>query len=388
MSTREASKELNRPSAVRHALALAIAACLCAGNSVAQSDSAEVLRAELRERDRLITDLVQRVEELERRVDSDSESTTTVGSVAPQARARSAARAAAPAQPNEEPGLLDVDQVAAERALERTLTSLGVLLLPKGQVELEPFFTYTRRESIRQALLLPRVGFPAIRRVEDRSNEYDFGLRARVGLPFDAQLELDLPYRVVNRKLVIPDSLDSYTAPANTGSSIGDVQVSIAKTLLRERGWMPDLIGRLTWDTDTGSRTDNDVALGIGFNEFRVRLTALKRQDPLAFTLGAFYETSDERGGIEPGDKYGLTLGTSLAASPETALSVALSQTFFEETQVDGTLLRESGGVSSTLFLGASSLLLRNALLAISVGIGLTENAPDYIVNVSLPIRF
>jgi hypothetical protein len=280
-----------------------------------------------------------------------------------------------------------VDELAAERALERTLTAEGVLLLPKGQVELEPFFGYTRRESERALLLVTPATLTAAT-AEVRRNEFDFGLRARFGLPFDAQLELEVPYRVVNQKRVLPTGLTSFTSPTGTGQSFGDVRIGLSKTLLREQSWWPDLVGRVAWSTSTGSREDNGIGLGLGYDELRVGLSALKRQDPLAFTVALSYETAFERGGLEPGDELALTLGTSLAVSPETTFSIALAQSFIEETKVNGAPLRDSSQVSSTLFFGASSLLSRNTLLSIGFGVGLTDSAPDYTLSASLPIRF
>ncbi len=40
------------------------------------------------------------------------------------------------------------------------------------------------------------------------------------------------------------------------------------------------------------------------------------------------------------------------------------------------------------LVLGASSRIGRSSLLDLSVGIGVTDDAPDYSIMVSLPIRF
>ncbi len=378
-----AAEEQSAPSApMRTALVLAIAATIGAADALAQSSEA-ALRAELRERDQLIADLVKRVENLERRVSAGD----AAGEAVPPRAASTAAEVEPAPRAASEPGALDVDELAAERALERTLTAEGVLLLPKGQWEVEPFFSYARRETERPALIVtPTTLAPAT--AEIRRNEYDAGLRAKVGLPFDAQLELELPYRVVNQKRVLPEGSGSFIAPQGTGSSFGDIRVGFSKTLLRERGWLPDLVGRVVWDSDTGSRTDDDIGLGIGFNELRVGLSALKRQDPLAFSIGVSYETTFERGGVEPGDELALTLGTSLAVSPETALSVALAQSFAEETKVNGVPLRDSSQVSSTLFFGASSLLSRNALLSVAFGVGLTEGAPDYTVSASIPFRF
>jgi hypothetical protein len=40
------------------------------------------------------------------------------------------------------------------------------------------------------------------------------------------------------------------------------------------------------------------------------------------------------------------------------------------------------------MIIGASSILGRGILLDISSGIGLTSDAPDYFVQIALPIRF
>ena len=40
------------------------------------------------------------------------------------------------------------------------------------------------------------------------------------------------------------------------------------------------------------------------------------------------------------------------------------------------------------MIIGASSILGRGILLDVSGGIGLTSDAPDYFVQVALPIRF
>ena len=43
------------------------------------------------------------------------------------------------------------------------------------------------------------------------------------------------------------------TSNSESGHGFGDVSVGLAKTLLQEgAGWWPDLIGRVTWDADTG----------------------------------------------------------------------------------------------------------------------------------------
>jgi hypothetical protein len=104
--------------------------------------------------------------------------------------------------------------------------------------------------------------------------------------------------------------------------------------VLREERWWPDVILRVNWDTGTGERMNNDVALDGGFQDIRGSVSLLKRQDPLVFVGGAFYETVFEE--HDPGDQFGFRIGTFLAASPNTSLSVTLNQTFIDDFKVDG----------------------------------------------------
>lgn len=290
-------------------------------------------------------------------------------------------RSSAPA-----PGTVTVDELAAERALERTLTSEGVLLLPSGQFEIEPFAAYARRVITTPTLVVSNTVIAA-RSLEVRRNEYDLGVRVRRGLPFESQLELDLPYRSVDQEVVRPRGLEQLTSDSESGSSVGDFKIGLAKTLFREEGVLPDLVARVTWDTSTGSQEDSGVPLGIGFNELRASLTAVKRQDPLVFTGGLSYEKAFKSGEVKPGDEFGMSIGTSLAVSPETALSLSLVQALSQETEVSGQAIDGSNQQSTLLLIGASSLLPRQTLLSLTVGFGLTDDAPDYTVNMSLPIR-
>jgi hypothetical protein len=130
------------------------------------------------------------------------------------------------------------------------------------------------------------------------------------------------------------------------------------------------------------------VFLGGGFNEVGGSLSAVKRQDPLAFVGSVSYAKSFEHDDVEPGDEIGFSLGTVLAASPETSLSFFFSQTFADDTKIDGEKIDGSDQVVGTFGVGAATTLGRNVLLSVTGNIGLTDDAPEYLVGVSLPIRF
>ncbi|HZD52379.1 MAG TPA: hypothetical protein VE175_04990, partial [Woeseiaceae bacterium] len=309
---------------------------------------------------------------------------TSAQEPAPANRAEGANEGNAPAKPGE----VDVVEEEIDRALERTLVQTGALLLPLGQAEVEPYFSYTRREN--SAPVLAAIGgVPAGAEVDIRRDEFVNGQVLRFGLPFDSQVEFDMPYRMVKQSTVTKVGFREQDETDHFGHGIGDLSVGLAKTLVREDGhWWPDLIGRITWDADTGKTTSNDVPLGGGFNELRGSLSAVKRQDPLAFIGGVSYETTFENNDIKPGDALGFSIGTVLAASPGTSLRLALDQTFIDGSQVDGEGINGSDSVIGTATLGASVVLGRGVLLDVTADIGLTDDAPDYAARASLPIRF
>jgi hypothetical protein len=390
-------------------------------------DSIEQLRDELAARDLLIANLLQRVEQLERRIVlSASQLDEAVGgagpipllrrpvaqTVPPAASTGAAAAtdsvppiAAAPepvqmaqaqppattegqAAPPQAPGQFEVDETAIDRALERTLVQEGVLLLPFGQAEIEPSFTYTRREVDVPTFVVVN-GDTFVGEQDLRRDEFQTAATLRVGLPLDSQIEVGIPYNYVDQSVDTTIGGAPQSSNSESGHGLGNVGVGLAKTLLHEgAGWWPDVIARVTWDAGTGKTRDSDVFLGGGFNAVSGSLSAVKRQDPLAFVGNVSYAKTFEHDNIEPGDELGFSLGTVLAASPETSLSFFFNQAFADDAKIDGNKINGSDQVASTFNVGAATILGRDVLLSITGAIGLTDAAPDYAIGASLPIRF
>jgi hypothetical protein len=285
--------------------------------------------------------------------------------------------AAAASVPETAPGQFEVDAEAAE--LERALY---------GQAELQPSLEYVHREADTPGILTVD-GSQFIASNNVRRDELTTALGLRVGLPYDAQFELSLPARYVDQSEVATTDFSPRSEASDSGFGLGDVTVGLAKTLLREGAWWPDLVGWFRWDTDTGKRRDDDLFLGgYGFNELLFSLNAVKHQDPLAFLAGISYETAFEKDDERPGDEIDLTIGTVLAASPETSLRFVFEQAIMGEAEFAGQDVDGSDMKTGTLTIGASSILERGMFLDAALGIGLTDEAADYSVIVSLPIRF
>lgn len=277
------------------------------------------------------------------------------------------------------------------------MAKTGVLLLPSGYLDTDLNFTFTHREdqnlvgfNTQNNSTIAVVGAGKLRR-----NLFAPSLAFRLGLPFETQLEFSLPYRFINQSIIAPPQ--DIDLKAN-GSGIGDVRVGLAKTLLQEDQWWPDLIARVTWNTGSGSKRTGDILLGGGIQSITGEFSALKRQDPLAFFLTADYTKSFTKNdyfsgangltsSYNPGDNVGISFGTQLAASADTSLSFALQQLFINNAALDSKTIAGSDRSIGLLSIGASSIISRNFFVNLSVGIGLTNDAPDYTTGITISNR-
>jgi hypothetical protein len=348
-----------------------------------RDDSAQLLQHELAQRDAIIADLLARVEQLELALAVQT-GPQLQAARAPQMAPTNTDPVIASGAPDPAPAYTGAD---ADRALERTLVQAGALLLPGGAIEITPQFGFVRQVNSAPTFIFEDDA-TLIGTAEQRRNQYIAGLSLRMGLPLDSQIEISLPYQFVDRSLVTKVGFGPIGATSQSRSAFGDVSVALAHTLLRERGWLPDLVGRLRWNTGSGKFEDDGVALGGGFASLGGSLTAIKRQDPLVFVGSVSYDSFFAEQAIDPGDVVGVSLGTLLAASPETSLRFTFDQQFHSPFRFGGMPVDGSSRTVAFLTTGASSLLHRGVLLDIAARFGLTEDSPDYALVISLPVRF
>jgi hypothetical protein len=381
---------------------------------VKSAPSVKELQREIRRRDALIENLARRVAALEKQVQSNRRmaagsakpgpAVTRAVATAPVAAAPAAetvsfsseqtaqapnpparlAPAAPAATAPPAPGQFEVSPEAAERALERTLVATGNLVVPPGFAEIEPLFSYTRRETTNLAAIAPGVAVG----LGTNRNELSPALDARLGLPWESQIEVLAPWnfdeqQVTNLAISPPQLLSN-----RWGNAFGDLVIGGAKTLTHESGWFPSLLGRVSWEAPTGPLTSNGVPMTSGNNRLSFALTALKRQDPLVFNATFGYTKAFEANGINPGNQFNFVTGAFLATSPETTLRGVLQQNFLQDVTVNGVTLKGSNSVQSIFTFGASSILGRGILVDLQGGIGLTNSSPKYTVILSSTWRF
>lgn len=318
------------------------------------------------------------IEQQARQLDSAADPLRRVPSPDPAAPRRAAQADTAPA----------IDDLLAERALERTLVRTGALLLRPGSAEIEPSLVYARQES-GSPVFVSLDDAQLLARSEIRRDDWIAAVNTRVGLPFDAQLEAGIGFNVAESTERLSVAGSSFTETGTDGSGPGDIVVSVAKTLLSSQrgGGLPDLIGRVTWDTGSGESDDNGLSLSGGRARLGASLTAIARQDPLVFVGQAGYDTGFESDDIEEGDEVSVAGSALLAVSPDTSLRFGLSLAARDDVRLDGETLAGTDTQFASLSFGVSSILSRSTFIEASVDVGLTEDSPAYAVSVSTPIR-
>jgi hypothetical protein len=251
------------------------------------------------------------------------------------------------------------------RALERILVTRGGLVLPAYTLQIEPQLLYSHTGSSRDAtqrdIVMSALAF-------------------RIGLPFDSQAELRIPY-------VIHDE----TATDRT-SGLGDAQFALTKELLRETGKLPSLLVTARWTAPTGdvAAISGQPSAGMGFHILEGQATAVKTQDPIAFFGTVSYAAPvvrrDSHVAVEPGDLAAIKVGGLLAASPDTSLGFAFTFAFAEAPAVKG--VRTFDQTIGILEFSVGQILSRTLFLDVSVQVGITKDAPDLGLVISLPVRF
>ncbi len=365
----------------------------------------------LRERDAIIRNLLERVQELEWRVNGgfttspkDLVAAKTVSAPAPAPRAGAAAAVTSVVTNSG----YDAEERQASQALDQALIVRGGLLLPSGTVELDNTTSYfsstTDRINIDGFALLPVlvVGDIASQRVRKDLLLPTFS--ARMGLPYKLQFDTYIPYGYQLNRTV--DVNNTQTSQSTFG--LGDITFGLSRQLTLEHGRMPDLLANVRFKTTTGIDSFNlnssQTALGTGFYAVQGNLTAAKSNDPVVFFGNLSYTANLNGthsipandpdnpglmipGHFKPGDSVGFQLGSILSLNPETSMTIGWDQRFTRATTLNDQTIPASFLVEGSLRLGASYLYAPGRTIDLSFGVGLTPDTPNLQFSVGLPIR-
>jgi hypothetical protein len=283
-------------------------------------------------------------------------------------------------------GSFDVNEEATVRALEHSLIESGSLLLESGKFELGISLNFSRKENNIPILIETNEGNK--KRIKNSSMRTNTLLSFRTGLSGGMQLNFSIPLQHIEQRSLYVTSENIPIDERLKGFGIGDVEIRLSKTLIKNKENIPDMIGFFSWNANNGKRSHNSVLLSSGFNEFKVGLTATKTQDPLVFSISASAQKTEEKNNIRLGNQYALSLATFLAASPSTSLRFSIDQIFIQETMNNNKKIIGSNRAVALLNLGVFSSISAKTSLSLSAGAGLTNDSPDYTISFSLSRRF
>lgn len=361
----------------------------------------------LRERDAIIRNLLERVQELENRL-NDATPATARASVAAKLKEPS------PAVENHMEAVVnnstyDEAERHASESLDQALLVRGGLLLPSGMLEVDNVASYYSMSSdhltVNGFALLPVLVVGDITSDRLRRDILIHTATARLGLPGKFQMDFTVPYGYILNRTV--DALNNEMTSSQFG--LGDIQAGLSKQLLMERGSTPDLLANIHFKSVTGTQSYDlqsaDTSLGTGFYSLQGNLTAAKTSDPVVFFGNLSYTKSlpahhtvplsdpsdptmtSEVGFLRPGDAYGFQLGSVLALNTETSVTVGWDQRFTRQTKLDGVPLPASYLVEGSLRIGTSYMYAPGRMVDVSFGVGLTPDTPNLQFSVGFPFR-
>lgn len=285
----------------------------------------------------------------------------------------------------------------AEQAFERQLRDRGSLVLPIYASVLD--FGFTNINAATDHIIIDGftinpvlvVGDIVSERVRKDTTQLSAGWR--IGLPYNLQFESSIAWSYLKASRITADTDEETFYDTGTG----DLELGISYQLTNNHEWLPDSLLAARWKTTTGTdpykfADPENHATGSGFDAINIYYTATTVDDPLAF-YGGFsytYNLNDRKevGRIKPGDTIGFSIGTSLAINLKSSWNLGFNQSWTEKTELDKKELSGTGLTTASFSLGFNYMLSQKISINTSLGIGLTEDSPDFQFGVNVPIRF
>ena len=300
------------------------------------------------------------------------------------------------------------------------ITEYPGVLTPQGKLVLEPALQYSYASNNRVELagftIVPALLIGQVN-IQNLIRELWVGsLTARYGLTSRFEVEMKVPYvyrqdTTTGRPLLVESSSnEAFTA---SGSGLGDIEFTARAQLNKGGPDTPYFVGALRFKTATGKGpfdvpttqvgnttifVQSELPTGTGFYALQPSLTALYATDPAVLFGGLSYIWNIGRnnvttaggasiGSYNPGDGVTFNFGLGLSLNERTSFSVGYEQDiFFKDKQNGQYILNAQNQTLGTLLIGYSYRLSRVTTLNLSLGIGVTPDAPNINIWVRLPV--
>jgi hypothetical protein len=191
-------------------------------------------------------------------------------------------------------------------------------------------------------------------------------------------------------------------------TDLGDVSLGFQYQPLRSGGSLPTMIMFGSFSLDTGRspyeiNIDEDLATGNGYYSATAGISMSKTIDPIIVFGNIGYTYNFEAEGVNqhrngltltdvtPGDAISGTIGLGFSLSYNVSMNFSYQYTYRHSTTYTWKEMSatESGSQTSSLFyIGTGWRFSPTYSINMKVGIGLTDEDPDFVVSFRLPFEF
>jgi len=308
-----------------------------------------------------------------------------------------------------------------------TLSTVGGVLTPKGQIVIDPSIEYDywaqNQFGVNGFQIIPGITFGNVIATRFEQNITTAGVTGRWGVTDRLELNAKVPF-VYNagstNDLIASGPGATLSSVSATGTSLGDIQFGASYQVNSgESGW-PIFVGNFLFKTVTGvspfqvpiitqsgpngqlAGAPQKLATGTGFYTLTPSLTVLLPTAPgvlfanlqLQHNLARTQPVQNLAGGpatpvnLQPGESPAITFGIGFALNDRAALTLSYQQTHVFTAYANGQPITGSPYSFGTFNFGLGYQISQSTRLNLSVGIGAGPNTPAAKVLFELPYKF
>jgi Putative MetA-pathway of phenol degradation len=168
-----------------------------------------------------------------------------------------------------------------------------------------------------------------------------------------------------------------------SGVGLGDINWAFRYAAIHEDRGLPEVTLNVNAKADTG---DEDRGLGTGHWNVGTGISLVKTIDPVVFFGSLGYTWDLEQGEVDPGDRVPYSIGMGFSLNDRVSLSMAMAGAAIRRTEVSGNEIGGSGLAINSLQFTTTVQLAKRLYLEPFVGFGLTDEAPDFLVGINVPV--
>lgn len=349
--------------------------------------------------------------------------TPATAAAAPEPSPEPLAETAAAPPPPDDAAPAVAERQAEAQAQQQTLAGAETppqpevpgVLTRKGALVVEPGIEYSHTDvnqfSFGGVAILDTVLVGAIEAKQANRDAITGSLGLRLGLTNRLEAELRIPYmyRDDSSTNTFVNSSNIQQSVSLTDSGLGDIEGALHYQVNDGTGQWPVFVANVRAKSTTGTSpydvdrnmlgVEQELATGSGFWGLEPSLTVIAPSDPAVFygNIGYLWNMKsniDKQIGnrtiedVDPGDAIRLGLGMGLALNEKVSFSIGYQHDWIMKTKTtfaDGEVKSPSLSVGSMTF-GVNWQMTDSAALNVSVGVGVTNDAPDVRLMARVPI--